>query len=333
MKNNVILPLLMIGILFGSTTGLHSCKKISKTVPSVTTTATSQITASTATSGGNVTVDGGSGVISRGVCWSVSPSPVVSGNKTADSLGTGIFISRITGLAENTKYYIRAYATNSEGTGYGNEITFTTLPGGGTTVTDIDGNVYHTVIIGKQTWCIENLKVTRYGKGDSIPDVPDASAWSLLTKGARSSYDKNPDHVATYGYLYNWYVLGDSLGICPEGYHAATESDWQTLFDFLGGLSVAGGKLKSTGTLEAGTGLWRDPNTGATNESGFFALPGGFRTGDGQFQLLSTYAYFWSSTEDPDADGWGNTLNNKYGNAERAGFSKRSGMSVRCVKN
>jgi len=311
-----------------------SCNKLKKNeaVPSIETVQAYNITSFSAVSGGNVTSDGGSTVTSRGVCWSTTQSPVISGSKTVDSSGMGSFKSTVTGLISNTKYYLRAYATNSTGTGYGNEITFTTSGGGGT-VTDIDGNVYHTIIIGEQICFIENLKVTHYRQGDSIPKVTDGSEWIITTKGAYSVYDKNDTNAEIYGFLYNWYAVNDTRGICPDGWHIPKDSEWQTLVDYLGGKSVAGSKMKSVGNLEQGTGLWRGPNADATNESGFTALPGGYRNQDAAFKSLSSYAYFWSSSENSSTNAWSRILSYKNGSVENSIIVKPAGLSIRCVKD
>lgn len=146
-----------------------------------------------------------------------------------------------------------------------------------TGVVDAGGNVYTTVIIGNQEWFTENLRTTKYNNGTPIPNITSNSEWGNLTTGAYAWYDNDE---ATYKYaqgaLYNWYAV-ETGNLCAAGWHVPTDAEWTTLTDYLGGASVAGGKLKATGTIEAETGLWHDPNTGATNETGFTALPGGGR--------------------------------------------------------
>ncbi len=144
------------------------------------------------------------------------------------------------------------------------------------TVTDIDGNVYNTVTIGTQTWMAENLKVTHYRNGDSIPYVTDSLGWMniLFDTGAYCYYNCDTNLRAVYGNIYNPYSIIDSRHLCPEGWHVPTEAEWQTLSDFLGGQYVAGGKIKEVDTTH-----WKSPNTGATNESGFTGLPGGCKSG------------------------------------------------------
>lgn len=203
------------------------------------------------------------------------------------------------------------------------------LPQCPVTVTDIDGNVYQTVTIGTQVWMEENLKVTHYRNGDSIPNVTDGAAWSTLTTGAYCEYNTDSANVPTYGRLYNWYAVADSRNIAPVGWHVATDSEWQTLSDSLGGDLVAGGKLK-----EAGTAQWNSPNTGATNESGFSALPGGYRYfGSGTYFTMGNYASFWSSTEYSSSYAWGLFLGYDNLGITRGGYVKGYGFSVRCVRD
>ena len=160
------------------------------------------------------------------------------------------------------------------------------------TVADIDGNIYSTVKIGDQWVTGENLRVTRYRNGEAIPCVTDDTAWLNVSTGAYCNCDNDTGNVFVYGRLYNWYAVEDSRNIAPEGWHVPSESEWKRLTDFLGGIEVAGGKLK-----EAGITRWWSPNTGATNETGFSALPGGFRSCYGSFSKTGCYAYFWTSTE------------------------------------
>ena len=166
------------------------------------------------------------------------------------------------------------------------------------TMTDQDDNVYKTITIGTQTWMAENLRTTKYRDGSSIPNVTDNTAWTNKTTGAYCNYNntKSADTIATYGRLYNWYAATDSRNIAPTGWHLPTETEWRTLIYYLGGFSVAGGKMKETGTTH-----WKTPNTGATNESGFTALPTGFRdylgtTPIGKFLSMGYDTYYWSST-------------------------------------
>lgn len=195
-------------------------------------------------------------------------------------------------------------------------------------VFDIDGNIYKKIQVGGQCWLAENLKVTHYRNGDPIPNVTDATEWNALTTGAYCNSDNNSSNAEIYGRLYNWYAVTDSRNIAPEGWHVPSDAEWQTLVDYLGGSGVAGGKLK-----EAGTTHWASPNEGATNESGFTALPGGSRYYDGNFYDLGLNAYFWSSTESSSNYAWYRLLSYYYAYVLRSNSSKQDGFSVRLVRD
>jgi len=154
------------------------------------------------------------------------------------------------------------------------------------TVADIDGNKYATIQIGTQTWIAENLKTSRYNDGTAIPNVTNETQWNNLSSGAYAVYDNNTVHDDTYGKLYNWYAVNTGK-LCPKGWHVPTLAEWEALRDYLGWDS-AGGKLKSTSSL------WKAPNTGATNSSGFSAIPGGKRA-YGIYMMMNDYSFFWSS--------------------------------------
>ena len=194
------------------------------------------------------------------------------------------------------------------------------------TVTDIDGNVYNTVIIGDQVWMAENLIVTHYRNGDEIPTGYSNNDWTTLSTGAYAVYSDNSANVVTYGNLYNWYALDDNRKIAPEGWHIPTDDEWQVVVDYLGG--NPGGKLKKTGTTH-----WSSPNTGATNESGFTALPGGYRVFGGSYNYMGTFCYFWSSTETNTSSGWYRKLYYNSSEVHRVRNNKHYGFSVRCVRN
>ena len=300
----------------------------SAVIPTVTTTAVSAIAQTTAASGGNVTSDGGATVTARGVCWSTSQTPTIADSKTTDGSGSGGFTSNITGLTANTTYYVRAYATNIQGTGYGSENSFVTLSGGsGATVTDIDGNVYHTVTIGTQVWMVENLKTTKYRDGTSIPNVTGNTAWDNLTTGAYSDYGNTPSNSDTYGRLYNWYAVTDVRNICPTGWHVPTDAEWTTLTTYLGGESVAGGKLKETGTTH-----WNSPNL-ATNQTGFTALPSGYRLNHGTFYDIGNQGYWWSSSAHSTPYAWYRNMHFNHIYVYRSHGNKPTGFPVRCLKD
>ena len=218
-------------------------------------------------------------------------------------------------------------------------IPITEVSGEVKTITDIDGNVYNTIVIGTQVWMAENLKVTHYRNGDAIPNVNDAKEWENHATGAYCNYDNKSNNSATYGCLYNWYAINDSRNITPEGWHVPSDADWKILEMYLG-MSQSdaddrswrgtdeGGKLK-----EAGITHWSSPNTGATNESGFSALPGGFRYVDSDYYDMVNCAYFWSSTESYSADAWFRRLNYDYSGVLRSTDYRECGFSVRCVRD
>ena len=160
-----------------------------------------------------------------------------------------------------------------------------------TSLIDCDGNIYATISIGTQVWMAENLRVTHYENGQAIANVIDSQAWTVLTTGAVCWYDNDQTTNEKYGALYNWYAVDDSRGLCPEGWHVPTHAEWTTLTTYLGGTSVAGGKMKAT------SDLWNNPNMFATNSSRFSGLPGGYRNNLGVFLDDVESGYWWSSDE------------------------------------
>ncbi len=312
--------------------------------PDVTTATVSSITETTASSGGTVTADGGAVVSARGICWSTSSSPDTADEKQISGSGTGAFTAELAGLTAGTPYYVRAFAINTAGVGYGNEQSFTTSGGATTgTVTDIDGNVYPTVRIGTQWWMAENLRVTRYSNGDSIPRVTDNGVWAGLYSGAYCEFANDPANIAGYGLLYNWYAAVDSRDIAPIGWHTPTDAEWKTLEIYLGmnadwadslnwrGVNE-GGKLKEADTLH-----WSWPNVGGTNESGFTARGSSFRGYDGDFDsYLKGSGYFWSASQFPSYDtasAYGRHVAVYSTQINRGGHVKQDGFSIRCVKD
>ena len=299
------------------------------TVLTVTTNPMINITETTAAGGGIVLTDGGGAVTARGICWSIAINPTILNNHTTDGGGTGTFTSNVAGLCANSTYYVRAYATNASGTAYGNQLTFSTQQGTGATVTDLDGNVYHTVTIGTQVWMRENLKTIHYSNGDSIPNVIDPVHWLQVRTGAYCNYENDTVIASTYGRLYNGYAALDGRNICPCGWHVPTKDEWTQLFNFLGGFLVAGGALK-----ESGTSHWASPNTG-TNSSGFTALACGARIYDGTFDGLLRYVYFRSSSAGNSSQyAWDCSIeydDNEVWITNSGGLN--IGESVRCLKN
>lgn len=398
----------------------------------------SSILSVSAVSGGNISDDGGSEITARGICWSTSTLPDINDNKTTDGTGAESFTSHITGIEPDYRYYVRAYATNSAGTAYGNELDFLTKQirptiqtsevtditsysatcGGfsidpadtpisakgirygtnqsgiydsrssfsieegsgdsdftstmtglimdtvyyvtayatnasGTaygeiksfrtdsipapinfsqdvnygSVTDFDGNSYKTITIGTQTWMAENLKTTHYNDGSEIPLVVEEAEWSFSgTHGYCWYKNDEANYKDVYGALYKMFAVSTDK-LCPAGWHVPTDEEWTVLADYLGGSDVAGGKMKETGYTH-----WIGTNEGATNESGFTALPGGLRSSDGTFGLLGSSGYYWAIGPYTYNIGVRLVANKTRSSLTTFNF-KDDGVSVRCVED
>jgi uncharacterized protein (TIGR02145 family) len=218
---------------------------------------------------------------------------------------------------------------------------------------DIDGNTYNSVQIDSQCWMRENLRVRKYNDGTNIPfdksggvDGLTSQTWTTWNIGAHTLYEhdsttSNPSKLQIYGYLYNWYAAKGiaSTGsptyknICPTGWHIPTFAEWNTLMNYLGGFSFAGGKMKSTGTT-----YWYVDNTDATNSSNFSALPGGYRySTNGYFGSIRSGAFFWSATESDGGNAYIHYLwytNGTFSSSSiYSSYSKRIGASVRCLRD
>lgn len=480
--------------------------------PVLSTAPVTNTTYNSAVSGGNITLDGGSAIVARGVCWSTTPNPTIHDNKTLDGSGTGVFASNITGLSPNTTYHVRSYASNSNQTGYGNDTSFVTLcesyltvsvsivasainvcqddsvtftamgvnagtlsnyqwnlggsvitgatnstysyapahndviscvftsntpcalsntvtsnsitmtvisppespasgahtpsqtqiiwnwssvPGAtgykwnmtndsstaqnlgsatsktetgltcsmayaryvwavnscgnslplvlnqstlpcgapcmGTTTVTYGDQTYNTVQIGTQCWLRENLNI-----GTMISNSQNQTNNGVMEKYC---YDNNPENCSIYGGLYIWnemmqYVtISGAQGICPSGWHIPTQAQWTTLTTFLGGATIAGGKMKTTGTLQAGDGFWTSPNTAATNESGFSALPAGYHTASGIFYDITEYNMLWTSSETTSTHAWNRMLYYGSGTMNDYTANKSYARSVRCLRD
>lgn len=195
-------------------------------------------------------------------------------------------------------------------------------------LTDIDGNVYDSVIIGTQVWMLQNLKVTKFNDGTPIPSTTDNDIWGNLLMPAYNWYNNDaPTYKNTYGALYNWYTIGIG-NLCPTGWHVPSYDELNTLINFLGGKALAGGKLKETSTAH-----WSNPNTGANNESGFTSLPGGYRHETGPYGWIGTNGFWWSANENDATDAIMLYMEYDYGDAYLHYSSKKYGYSVRCLRN
>jgi uncharacterized protein (TIGR02145 family) len=386
----------------------------------------------TAISGGNITADGGLAVTSRGVCWAIGTTPTINNSISTDGSGAGSFQSTLTGLQPGTSYFVRAYATNDAGTAYGITYSFTTnalpivntvqydnvtyysallsgelvssesnivsrgfylstspdflqnfqiIPVGnsigsfsyqllnldasstyyfrayaessvgysfGTVMSfttgstpiinvspgagvNFDGFTYETILLGNgQEWMAENLRTTTYANGDPIPNVTDDIQWGYgnTSSGAWVHYNNDSQFENPYGKLYNWYTVNDARNVCPTGWHVPSDAEWTVLIEYLGVESIAGGRMKSTGTQ-----YWQIPNTGATNESGFSGLPGGGRDWDGSFFDVGYSGVWWSSTAHFEGYAKHRYLQYNNGSVYSGANALRMGHSVRCIKD
>ena len=209
-------------------------------------------------------------------------------------------------------------------------------------VLDIDGNVYKTVVIGDQVWMAENLKVTHYRDGDPISKDVSKYFWMYTSNGSYCNYDNNEDKADSYGALYNWFAIEDSRNIAPEGWHVATDEEWKQLEVFLGmdveeaNESEGIGRGSNIGAKLKTTNIWSKDDDGlqnGTNESGFSALPAGYRTSQGDFLFEGFTGNFWTASENGKKYAWDRSLTNWYTTINRNYADKESGMSVRCVKD
>lgn len=215
------------------------------------------------------------------------------------------------------------------------------------TVTDMEGNIYKTVVIGSQVWMAENMRATRYRNGDSIPNVTDGEQWINLTSGAYCDYDTNPSLGLVYGKLYNWYAVQDERNLAPQGWHVASDADWIVFGKYIGcGDFFCGLKIKETGY-----GHWISSaiSRPATNETGFTALPGGIRLDNsgvphkGAFNGIGLFAYWWTFTEATSENAWARHLDFAGGFLHEGDssscennhycYDKNFGLSVRCVQD
>jgi uncharacterized protein (TIGR02145 family) len=206
-------------------------------------------------------------------------------------------------------------------------------------VKDIDGNVYHTVVIGKQVWLQENLRTKKYRNGKSIAKNITKAQWSTDKSGACAVYDNDSIKENAFGLLYNWYAIANPAGLCPVGWHVPKDSEWNTMVNYLDEYAdttelkrvqseIAGGELK-----EIGYAHWTTPNTGATGTSNFLGYAGGNKSIDGKCNDVGAYGYWWTATASSAAEAYGRLLSYFNGNIDRFKTSKNLGFSVRCLKN
>lgn len=289
-----------------------------------------------------------------GFCWCESENPTVENSivQLGAPRAPGKFSCVLSALSPDKLYHARVYVITESRLVYSEDKSFRTIPRDEDRLIDINGNIYKTKRIGNQTWMAENLKVTRYADGTPIPFVEDQMEWFHLNRETRGYcwYDNVLSNGYVYGGLYTWTAAvrgsaGSELmpgiiqGVCPDGWHVPSEREWNQLELHLGMAQEEldqvkwrgvdeGGKLK-----EAGTRLWKSPNTGSTGESGFKALPGGYRHGSGEFIGLVTTARFWTSSGRGYGFAWYRGLEYDHAGIYRDFIGSYRGHSVRCVKD
>jgi uncharacterized protein (TIGR02145 family) len=329
-------------------------------VPVLSTKVVTEIRQTTAISGGNITDDKGKTVTERGVCWSTAVTPTINDNKTINAAGAGSFNSKLTALEPNTTYFVRSYATNNNGTGYGMALSFSTpdkLYTSGAGVIDIEGNKYNTVIIGNQEWMSENLRTTKHNDGTIIPTGYSANEWKNLRVPAYTIYpyaeiegiNSEAEVVEIYGALYNWYAV-ETGKLCPSGWRVPSDGEWRALSDYIAEQGYynediafgAGNALKSCRQIDSPLGgdcntteqpYWESDNThhGLDKLFGFLALPGGSRYSS--FYSIGSRGYWWTSTESHTSP-WFRFVSSNKGNIDRRFTAdKFRGFSIRCIKD
>lgn len=280
----------------------------------------------TAIVGGSVSIKNKPDIVSVGICLSPVPWPVITDYSFRGQLDSTSFICHLDKLIPSTLYFLRAFAITDKDTLYSSQKAFYTH--NEDAIADVDGNYYNTVNIGNQVWLTEDLKTTRFNDGVEISRAEEADQWAWRKTPAWCWY-ANDSVIYSFprGKLYNWYAVNTGK-LCPDGWHVPSNSEWSTLQNYLGGDSIAGGKLKTTETI-----FWRNPNHGATNQSGFSAIPGGYRSGTGKFLYSTMFNYWWSSDEfPPDAANFWYVYHARANLYHETSF-KFFGYSVRCLKD
>lgn len=295
-------------------------------VPTVSTLSVS-ISPVLVTSGCKVNSEGTSPITTLGICWSTDPNPTIQANFTESLPGsTKSSYDTLRNFAINTTYFIRAYATNKSGTGYGEQIEATLyLNHPEPDATDVDGNIYKTIRIGDQIWMKENLKTTRYRNGDPIPNITENTQWSKQTSGAYCNYNNDPVIGNVYGRLYNSYVMVDSRKVAPTGWRVPVQSDWVTLMTFL--RNSCHDHMQETGSVH-----WKSANSSADNVSGFSALPCGQRSSFSNFEMLGHQATWWNSVSRGRVVSFGMLGKNDCNSFGDGGGIDVYGFSIRCIK-
>jgi len=334
-------------------------------LPVLTTKPVTEIDRHTAVSGGDITSDGGGTISARGICWSTSPNPTIEDDKTEDGDGTGSFVSNVTGLESNTTYYLRAYATNEAGTGYGNEIEFTTLQEG--LVIDIDGNVYPTVIIGDQEWMAVNLRVKNFNNGNPIAGPFAGDDWVAQSTNAKvpaytiynhahssaPGLESPQEVVEAYGKMYNWHAV-ETGNLCPHGWRVPDTTDWNQLIDHIIATNPdfdennVAAAVKGCRQINHPLGgdcsvdendhpRWREDSEHFgvdTYGLGLYSV-GYILSTSGNSSWLGARGYWWTSsphTENPDLAIF-RRFNHTDSQVTKGSFNRGVGQPIRCIKN
>ena len=324
------------GTAYGNEVGFETL--FDDALPTVETEDITNVTINSATGGGNVISEGGRAVTARGVCWSENENPTLMDFHSFDGNGIGDFISQITALNPNTKYYVRAYATNYTGTAYGNQVAFTT-----STIVincpesiEYSGQAYQTVQIGYQCWMAENLNIGTLIQGENV----------MQDNGAieKYCYDDNPVNCDNYGGLYQmdemmqYTTQEGTQGICPNGWHIPTDEEWKILEGLVDSQYPVGDpewdsidcRGFDTGKNLKSTSGWNNNGNGS-DLNGFMALPGGLRKTDGLLINLGYIGAWWSSSAYSDTDNWGYVMRYDNDGSCRNNYNKAYGFSVRCL--
>ncbi len=287
--------------------------------------------------GGIIEYDPDTNITENGIFYGEHPNPVATGTRIQTDPERKAFSYEAGGLVIGNTYYVVAFASNSYGMGYGEEIQYTHVEADDI-ISDLDGNEYRIVEIGSQIWMADNLATTHYNDGTPIPNVTDSFFWEDIDSDAYCwCHNDREGYGKLYGALYNIEaVLTNNL--CPSGWHVPSDDEWKTLEGTIGMSSSEqdkldlrgtneGGKLKETGTVH-----WQSPNVGATNEYGFNALPGGFRHTNGIFFWVYHNTHWWTSTQHPTSEYFNRYLDSGHALIGRGTSDKRSGFYIRCVK-
>jgi uncharacterized protein (TIGR02145 family) len=329
----------------------NGCKKEeTEKLPFVTTRIVESVRRTSAWVSGSASLPETDTIIAIGFCWNTKSTPTLHDNFTYEGAWLNDFSSFIQGLAPNTTYYLRAYVSCLKGVYYGNERIFTTMQASSGirfnsgltygTVSDIEGNIYKTIVIGTQTWMAENLRATKYNDNSEIPLVTDVGEWRHLTAPGYCWYENNADiYKNLYGAYYNWYAVKTGK-LCPAGWHVSSDQEWKTLEMYLGMAQGPADFWYDRGTnegerlKESGTDNWVSDGYTGTNDTGFTGLPSGTRKPyDEDFTGEGYVGYWWTSTGGDYSWAIHHGLWSYNSKVWRNTYEKIAGCNVRCIKD